>query len=149
MLHPLLLGLHLLAAVAWVGGLTFNLFVALPAARQIHGPGREFHRFLGTEGARIARALPPLMALLLATGAALLALSPPVGTDPVLNIAKVALFGMMVALYLRGARSIWPRMVFALDGELPALQERYWRNAAAMWGCGVAAVFLGAFARYA
>jgi len=145
MAYPLLLWIHMFAAVGWVGGLAFNLLVASVSAREVLGTPRAYHLYQGVVGRHTARAVPLLMVMLLASGIPLLIVAP----AGVLDWMKLALFGVMATIYFYVARRIWPRMVFASDAELPILQLRYRQINFVSLGCGTVALLLSAFSRHA
>jgi uncharacterized membrane protein len=71
MIRQLLLLLHLLGAIAWVGGMFFAYFCLRPAAAQVLGPGERLPLWAATF-ARFLPAMAVAVVVILATGLAML-----------------------------------------------------------------------------
>jgi Flp pilus assembly protein TadB len=136
--RPILLLIHAGVAALWLGSMAYSLFVVQPKLSRIAGGDpvkvEEMHRELA-QGNRWP--VVGLIATLWITGALLtqkLTLWVPV--KGVLLLAATALFWWV-------SWRAWPRRVFALPEELPALQRRFRRVAIAMFGLVGLAFALG------
>jgi putative copper export protein len=129
----LLLVVHLVAAVAWLGAMGYSLFVVQPRiARAVPDPGRaeEIYRELGA-GNRWP--VVGLIATLAVTGAGLVIVLGGHSYGWWLTIAaKALLLAVASGLFWWVSWRGWPRRVFALPAELPAHQARFRRVAVAM-----------------
>jgi len=116
---PVLIALHVLAAVFWVGGMAFAYFVLRPAAGALDPPvrlplwRRVFSRFLPAVGIDIV--------LLLATGYAMMfTMFGGFRAAPVYVHAMQGIGILMMLLYLHLVFAPWKRFQTALDaGTLP------------------------------
>lgn len=126
MLGQLLIFLHLLGAIAWIGGMFFAHFCLRPAALEVLEPPRRLPLWSAT----LARFLPYMavaVLLILATGIALLLqvgfAQAPIGWHVMLALGLVmaAVFtyiylGLFPRLRDRCAAADWPAAAQALDG---------------------------------
>jgi len=115
---------HAGVAALWLGAMAYSLFTVQPKLAAMTGggdPGRveDAQRILahGNRWRVVA-----LIATLWASGAALVALDP--GDWAVVG-AKAALLAAASGLFWWISWRGWPRRVFALPAELPALQRRF------------------------
>lgn len=125
MLHRLLLTLHLLGAIAWLGGMFFAYFCLRPAAAQTLAPPQRlplwtatFARFLPIAAVAIVLLLATGLAMLLSVGFA----AAPLGWHAMfaLGVAMALVFAYVYALLyprLRAhcAASAWPAAAQTLD----------------------------------
>ncbi len=126
MLRQLLIFLHLLGAIAWIGGMLFAHFCLRPAAIEVLEPPKRLPLWAAT----LARFLPTMavaVAVILATGLALLLevgfRLAPIGWHVMLALGFVmaAVFayiylGLFPKLRDRCAASDWPAAAQALNG---------------------------------
>lgn len=125
MLHRTLLTLHLLGAIAWLGGMFFAYFCLRPAAAQTLAPPQRlplwtatFARFLPIAAVAIVLLLATGLAMLLSVGFA----AAPLGWHAMfaLGVAMALVFAYVYALLhprLRAhcAASAWPAAAQTLD----------------------------------
>lgn len=127
--------LHLGIGALWLGSMTYSLFVVQPRiARVVPDPAKaeEFYRELGA-GNRWR--VIGLIGTLFVTGAALVAVHNGQSLGWWLAIGlKAALLVAASGLFWWVSWRGWPRRVFALPAELPALQGRFRRVALVMTG---------------
>jgi hypothetical protein len=127
---------HVGIGAVWLGSMTYSLFVVQPRiARVVPDPARaeEFYRELGA-GNRWR--VIGLIGALLVTGVGLIVLhgihsGQSLGWWLVVGL-KAGLLVAASALFWWVSWRGWPRRVFALPAELPALQGRFRRVALAM-----------------
>lgn len=147
----LLLALHLLAALFWVGGMSFAYFVLRPAAGALDSPlrlplwRRVFRIFLPWVGVSIA--------VLLGSGYALLILyfGGFAGAPAYINIMQ-GLGWLMVLLFLHLVLAPWQKFRAALDaGKLPDAAKALGQIrviVASNLALGIATVVIGGTGRY-
>lgn len=128
-MRPILLLIHVGVAALWLGSMAYSLFVVQPKLSRIAGGDpvkvEQMHRELA-QGNRWP--VVGLIATLWITGALLthkLTFAVP--------LKALALLAASVLFWWVSWRA-WPRRVFALAEELPALQRRFRRVAIAMFG---------------
>ena len=130
--------IHTGVAALWLGSMAYSLFVVQPKLSQIAGGDvvkvEQMHRELA-HGNRWP--VVGLIATLWITGALLTEKL----TFPVL-LKAMALLAATILFWWVSWRA-WPRRVFALPEELPALQRRFRRVAIAMFGLVVLAFAVG------
>ena len=126
MIHAVLLGLHLLAAAVWVGGMAAMHFAVRPAAVATLPPPQRLPfmaaaigRFLDLVGIAIVVLLASAVALI-ALGNGFASLRWSVHAMTAIGLAMVAIYGhIRLAPYRRLARAVnegqWPAAVAALD----------------------------------
>ena len=124
MLTRLLVLVHAGVAALWLGAMAYSLFVVAPKlARMVGGDAdaREDAQRILANGNR--RPVVGMVAALWLSGAALVA----VDTDRVWPVVavKAALLAAASGLFWWVSWRAWPRRVFALPAELPALQRRF------------------------
>lgn len=128
-----MLVVHLGAAVAWLGSMTYSLFVVQPRiTRAVPEPGRaeEIYRELGAGNRWPVVGLISLLAL---SGAGLIIVQDGRSSGWWLAVAgKALLLAAASGLFWWVSWRGWPRRIFALPAELPAHQARFRRVALAM-----------------
>lgn len=126
MLRQLLLFLHLLSVIAWLGGMFFAYFCLRPAAAETLDPPRRLPLWVATFS-RFLPAMAVAVLVILGTGLAMLLQvgmkQAPVGWHVMLGLGLVmsAVFAHVYAalfprLRARSAASDWPGAAKALDG---------------------------------
>jgi uncharacterized membrane protein len=116
MLMPLLLLLHLLAAMVWVGGMFFALFCLRPASAQVLQPPQRLPLWAAT----LANFLPYTgiaVLLLLVSGGAMLALIGP--RNAPLGVHLMMALGVLMALVFA---DVWLRLFPRLRAHCEAQQ---------------------------
>ncbi len=123
-MRPLLLFVHLAAAMAWIGGMFFTLFCLRPAAIQTLPPPQRLP-LMAAALARFLRAVAVAVVLILASGGALLG-SPqgaPAGwlAMAVLGVVMSGVFVVIRAVHAprlqrHVAAAEWPAAAAALEG---------------------------------
>ncbi|WP_117214734.1 hypothetical protein [Allorhizocola rhizosphaerae] len=115
-----LLLVHTVVAAMWLGSMGYSLFVVQPRLSRLAGGDavrvEELHRELA-QGNR--RPVVGLIATLWVTGIALVR-----DVTPLLGV-KAGALAVATALFWWVSWRAWPRRVFALPAELPALQRRF------------------------
>jgi hypothetical protein len=124
----LALSVHLLAAAVWLGAMAYSLAVVQPRSQGFIEDERRREAFATVLAAGARRPVLGVIALLAASGAALVALE--AGDDPgsgwwLIVGAKVALLAAAAALFWHVSWRLWPQRLFATPEELPALRGRF------------------------
>lgn len=145
----LLLVVHLMAAVAWLGAMAYSLIVVQPRiARAVPDPTRaeELYRELAAGNRWPVVGLLGGLAL---TGIGLVVVidGRPAGWWAVIA-AKALLWVVASGLFWWVSWRAWPRRLFALPAELPAQQARFRRVALAMLAVVGLAFALGVVASH-
>jgi hypothetical protein len=136
--RDLLVVVHLTIAAVWLGSMVYSLMVVQPRVERFFpGPERR-EEFLLTLANGNRRPVVTLIAALVLTGLALLALRP--GARLGHGVALL-LYLLAAALFVHVSWRHWPARVFALPGELPGYQRRLRRLAWTMLAL-VGAAFL-------
>jgi Flp pilus assembly protein TadB len=137
-MRPILLLIHVGVAALWLGSMAYSLFVVQPKLSRMAGGDpvklEEMHRELA-QGNRWP--VVGLITTLWITGALL--------TEKLtfaVPLKAMALLGATGLFWWVSWRA-WPRRVFALPEELPALQRQFRRVAIAMFGLVGLAFALG------
>jgi uncharacterized membrane protein len=149
MLMPLLLLLHLLAAMVWVGGMFFALFCLRPASAQVLQPPQRLPLWAAT----LANFLPYTgiaVLLLLVSGGAMLALIGP--RNAPLGVHLMMALGVLMALVFA---DVWLRLFPRLRAHCEAQQwpagaqvlEGIRRRVMLNLALGVVVVVVAVFAR--
>lgn len=147
----LLLSVHLLAALFWVGGMAFAHFILRPAAMPLDPPlrlplwRRVFERFFPAVGVAVI--------LLLVSGIAMVMMDFGGFADAALYIALMMSIGIvMLLLFGHLYFALWPRFRGAVDaGELPAAATALAsirRTVTINLALGVVTVIIGGTGRY-
>lgn len=122
MLYPTLKALHLLAVVAWVGGMAFMLFCLRPAATVLEPPARVtlMHAAMG----RFIALVDIAAAVAFVSGAAMvgIAWSASVRASLAFNMpldwySMIALFFVMLAVFLHVRMVLFARLARAVAGQ--------------------------------
>ncbi|HZM80364.1 MAG TPA: hypothetical protein VFC19_31905 [Candidatus Limnocylindrales bacterium] len=128
-MRPILLLIHVGAAALWLGSMAYSLFVVQPKLSRLVGGDpvkvEEMHRELA-QGNRWP--VVGLISTLWITGALL--------TQRLTFAVPLKAMALLAAttLFWWVSWRAWPRRVFALPEELPALQRRFRQVAIAMFG---------------
>jgi uncharacterized membrane protein len=136
---------HAGTAAAWVGGMLYSLFVVQPKAARFFGTDDEAHEaFLTTMASGNRRKVLALMAVLALTGAGLLVVdTPPTAVEWAMRLAELALLLAALAVFVNVSWRLWPRRVFAMPDERPAVRARFQHSAYALVGLAGAAFVMG------
>ncbi|GIF68219.1 hypothetical protein Ais01nite_62540 [Asanoa ishikariensis] len=117
--------IHAGVAALWLGSMAYSLFVVQPKLRAIAQDHEDAQRTLA-HGNR--RPVVAMITVLWVTGIALTARQPSATAA-----AKAGLLAAATAVFWWVSWRGWPRRVFALPAELPALQRRFRAAALAMF----------------
>ena len=140
---------HALLGAIWLGAMTYSLVVVQPRARRFFGhdglDDEEAHEaFVTTLAAGNRWTVLGLVAALAATGIATFVLAGDRAIDRLpFHVAKAVLLLAALVVFARVSWWIWPRRVFALPEERPALHADLRRSAYAMVGLVGTAFALG------
>jgi Flp pilus assembly protein TadB len=138
---------HAGLGAVWLGSMAYSLFVVQPRVARIlaAGPAEDVYRELAAGNRWRVVALIAALAL---SGLALV----PVVDHPrawwALITAKIMLLVLATAAFYWVSWWGWPRRVFALPDELPAVQLRFRRVAIVMCGLVALAFVLGVTAEH-
>ena len=113
---------HYLSVAVWVGTMFFNLIVGFPLMKKRADTVRAHVDMMAAQGVRAAPWLYLLVTSTLASGWLIALVAPPSAT---FLMVKHALFFGMLACHLYGTLVMWPKIIFSLDSEVPALFRRY------------------------
>jgi Flp pilus assembly protein TadB len=128
---------HAGVAALWLGSMAYSLFTVQPKLRAMVGDDTEDAQRILAHGNRWR--VVALITVLWITGIALGV----VGEAPVgPTIVKAVLLAAATALFWWISWRAWPRRVFALPAEIPALQRQFRAVALAMFGLVGAAFVL-------
>lgn len=125
LLHTLLVFVHLVAAIVWLGGMVFALYALRPAAMQVLEPPQRLPLMAAALG-RFFRLVAVAVIALLASGAVLLARAGMANAPP--GWHAMAAIGLLMA-------AVFAYIQFALHPALRrAVEARQWPPAAAALG---------------
>jgi uncharacterized membrane protein len=150
-LRAVLLLAHLAAAAAWIGAMAYSLAIVQPRARRFLGDAARYEEFATALAAGARRGVLALIAVLGASGAALVAVEVSRARDPgvgwtVLVAAKALLLVAAAAIFAHVSWRLWPARLFARADELEALQRRFRATALVLTAVVATAFALGAVA---
>ena len=133
--------LHAGLAAAWVGGMTYSLFVVQPKLKKYFGPREEDREHLTAVIASGNRyKVLALIGVIAATGVILLLLDP---DDWWIHALKAALLLIATTIFWYVSWRHWPRRIFATATERPALQRQLLILATTMLTLAATAFALG------
>jgi putative copper export protein len=149
LLERALLAAHVLSSAAWFGALVYRAFFVDPAARRFFGRGGDYERFALhlADGMRYV----VLAALLTCglSGLGLLALRWPAASAAYLGLmaGKAALWAVALAVFAYISWVFWPRRVFAVEAEQPAIHRHGVALALTMIALAGLSILLGQLGR--
>jgi len=147
-LEQLALVIHVIAGISWVGTVFTNCFIVWPTLRSMYARQEFPLEFLVTEGRRIAPWVYTAISSMLVSGLALVFLRPPATTTAwALLAAKTTALLIMAGNTIFGTLVTWPRLQFSTPEETWPLWHGYLIRGFVTFGCGIAAVLMGAFLR--
>src|SRR4051794_41839293 len=113
MVRAVLLLAHLAAAAVWLGGMTYSLAIVQPRARRFLGSAERYEDFATALAAGARRGVLALIALLVLSGAGLVAVEDDPGTAwAVLVALKAVPPAPAPALFPPVPRRLWPARPF-------------------------------------
>jgi len=146
LLHAILAVIHSIAGAAWLGAMTYSLFVLHPRARAYFAGDAEFEAFIAavSHGARWKVLLA--LGLIGLTGVLLMAAQwprPHLAWWFALVGAKIVLFAAAVGLFVYTSWHLWPARLFAAPREVPRLQRTFRRVGQVMIALAALGMTLG------
>ncbi len=144
MLFQIILTIHLIACIVWVGSVFMGTFVDWPAARASRPNGKFPFNFIVGQGATVFKFVYGGIVILLVSGFALVYLKPP-QTDwqyTLLYIKMIAL-AIMAGMTLHGTFDTWPKLQFSTDEEAFGHYRFYMNKAKVTFISGLIAAILG------
>lgn len=133
--------IHAGLAAAWVGGMTYSLFVVQPKLKKYFGAREEEREHLTAVIASGNRyKVLALIGVIAVTGVALLLLD---NDDWWIHAAKAALLLLATGIFWYVSWHHWPRRIFATATERPALQRQLLVLAGTMLALAGSAFALG------
>jgi hypothetical protein len=119
-LEPVLVLVHVGVAAGWLGAMAYSLLVVQPRAERYAGD--DYEQFAAVLAAGARWPVVAMMAALALSGAGLVVVA-----DQALwvVVVKSALLAVSVALFWYVSWRLWPRRLFALPSELPAIRRRF------------------------
>ncbi len=140
---------HVVLAAVWLGAMTYSLVIVQPRALRLLGEQR-FEEFAAVLAHGARTAVLAVMAGLALTGAALVVLVLAAGDQDrtwwLLVVAKIVALLAALAVFSWVSWRLWPRRIFALDAELPAVRAVFRRVAITLLALVAAQFVLGALA---
>ncbi|MGH8932758.1 MAG: hypothetical protein ACRDZO_19595 [Egibacteraceae bacterium] len=147
-MEQIALAVHIAFLALWVGGVFMNRFVVWPTLQRTYAQHKFPLEFLVAQGRIIAPMIYTCIAMVFASGLALLLLRPP--TTAIawgLLAAKTVALLVMAGNVLYGTLVTWPKLQFSTPEETWALWHGYGIRAYTTFVCGIAAILMGAFLR--
>jgi Flp pilus assembly protein TadB len=133
--------LHAGLAAAWVGGMTYSLFVVQPKLKRFFGPDEDSREALTAVIASGNRyKVLALIAVIAATGLVLLLLD---HDHWWIHLVKAVLLLVATTIFWYVSWRHWPRRVFATATERPTLQRQLYLLAGTMLTLTATAFALG------
>ena len=137
----------MLGAAVWFGAMAYSLAVVQPRAARFLGDERRSEGFAATLAAGARWKVIGLIAVLAASGIALVLLTGDrSGGWWALVVVKSVLLVAALALFANVSWRLWPARLFAPDSELPAVRRSFRRSAWALTAIVAAEIALGAAA---
>jgi uncharacterized membrane protein len=119
----IVLAIHVISMMSWVGAMYFNLVLLFPMYRS-RGQS-EYGELMMEQGTRAVYLLYLLVVLTLVSGVGLAWLTHAWVRAPFWLALKGGLWLLMLATHLVGTLRIWPKVFFALPAETNQLLFRY------------------------
>jgi uncharacterized membrane protein len=140
----ILLNIHLVAAVTWVGAVFMGAFIDWPVARQSVPKGEFPFRFIVGQGNRVFYPVYTGMVLIWISGIGLTLLNPP-QTVLALTMVLVKVFALLVmtGFTLYGSLSSWPKLQMATHKEALKSHRYYIYRAMTTYVMGILGSVLG------
>jgi uncharacterized membrane protein len=141
---------HALVAAAWFGAMVYSLAVVQPRSARFLGDDDRSEAYAATLASGARRPVLAVIALLLLSGATLLAIGASEDRSGgwwALMAVKGALLLAAAFVFWRVSWRLWPARVLALSEELPPLRRRFRHAALALTTLVGAGIVLGAAAR--
>ncbi len=144
-LAPLiLLIIHVVAAITWVGAVFMNTFIDWPSARRSVPDGQFPFRFIMEQGKRVFYAVYTGIAFTWVSGIGLIVLKPPQTSDALLMVGgKLALLLLMTGITLYGTFSSWHKLQTSTHTEALQRHRPYIFRSRAIYVLGIIASVVG------
>ncbi|WP_432719544.1 hypothetical protein R0381_000322 [Jeongeupia wiesaeckerbachi] len=137
MAYKLLILVHVIAMMSWVGAMYFNLTLLFPMYKS--QGGNRYADLMQAQGTRAAPLLYLLIVLTLVSGGCLAMLGNASLAQPQ-TLAKLVCLLLMLGCHLYGSLVLWPRVFFALDSEKEGLFFAYRLSMFVSASAGTAAI---------
>lgn len=115
---------HFTSLTVWIGVMIFNIVINFPMQKQRANSLGEYAYSLSDQATRAAGWLYLLILLTLLSGFGLVYMSD-MAYGQSFIIGKLVLLLMMLFVHLYATTRLWPKIAFALDGELKKLINAY------------------------
>ncbi len=130
MIEKIILSIHLVAGIVWIGSVFMGTFIDWPTAKESVGKGKFPFRFIVGQGRRVFYSVYFGIIQLWGSGIALYIVLPPKDkTEMILLISRVICLSFMTLFTLYGTFFTWPKMQLATNKEA-FHYYRYYKNRA-------------------
>ncbi|MBU2902978.1 hypothetical protein [Maribacter dokdonensis] len=148
MVRIILVNIHVIAAIVWVGAVFMGAFVDWPAIKESMKNKQFPYEFIIGQGKRVFISVYTAITLLWTTGLALVVLQPPNNsTGIILLIIKTLSLLLMTLFTLHGTLSSWPKLQTSTDSEAFKIYEFYIKKAYGTFVFGIIASLSGLMLR--
>lgn len=149
MLKIILINIHVIASIVWVGSVFMGTFIDWPAAKASVKPGKFPFQFIIGQGRRVFYSVYFGILILWVSGIALLIVAPPQETlKVILAIIKIVCLLFMTGFTLYGTLRTWPKMQLATHEEAFHHYKYYMYRAVGTFSFGIIASLAGLWIRH-
>lgn len=149
MLRVVLINMHVIAAIVWVGAVFMGTFIDWPAAKESVEKGKFPFKFIIGQGRRVFYSVYTGIIILWGSGIGLVIINPPTDTfKTVLVIIKIVSLFFMTVFTLYGTFATWPKMQLATDEEAYRHYKFYMYRAMGTFTFGIIASIAGLWLRH-
>jgi uncharacterized membrane protein len=144
MIKVVLLNVHLIATIVWIGAVFMGTFIDWPSAKQSVKENEFPFRFIVGQGSRVFYSVYTGIFLIWTSGIGLVITHPPQTPREIMMLAgKTMALLFMTGFTMYGTFSTWPKLQVATHKEAHRLYENYMRRAMATFTFGLIAAVLG------
>ncbi|WP_340200596.1 hypothetical protein [Ascidiimonas sp. W6] len=149
MFKIVLINMHVIAAIVWVGSVFMGTFIDWPAARASVKKGTFPFQFIIGQGRRVFYSVYTGIGILWFSGIGLVIISPPTDTfKTVLIVIKIVSLLFMTGFTLYGTFFTWPKMQLATHEEAFRHYKFYMYRAVGTFSFGIIASLAGLWLRH-
>ena len=148
MLRVILINMHVIAAIVWVGAVFMGTFIDWPAAKESVEGSKFPHKFIIGQGRRVFYSVYTGIIILWISGIGLVIVNPPADTFTiVMLLIKTVSLLFMTGFTLYGTFYTWPKMQLSTHQEAFRHYKFYMYRAMGTFTFGIVASLAGLWLR--
>ncbi len=143
MLEKIILSIHLVAGIVWIGSVFMGTFIDWPSAKESVQKGRFPFRFIIGQGKRVYYSVYFGIFQLWVSGTMLTIVHPPQGNvEMTLFLLRIMCLSIMTLFTLYGTFVTWPKIQLATSNEAFQYYKDYKNRAVGTFVCGIVGAVL-------